>query len=595
MTDLLLIVPPFAFPDQPSLAAHLLQACARREGLTVKVCYANALLARRLGADYRLVAQGSYSLMGERLFARAAWGLPPLGRNAGLTFDWASMFGTADYGLRDQPFVPFPPVPRPTLEDLFRIEAEVYAWTVEVAETLAGDYRAYGCTTSFEQNNAAFALLGALKRRHPEALTLVGGANAEGQLAQGLASLEPGVDVVFQGESERAFVEVLKDWREGRKPARRVVMGQLCRDLDALPEPTFDDFFDQVATPRVDLPYEASRGCWWGQRSPCLFCAYEPEKFTFRAKSADRVFADWQALAQRYPGLRVQTTDLIMPPEYFTTLLPRLAEADLPLELYWEQKADLTWDQLKLLKAAKVLEIQPGIENFSSALLGRIHKGARPSKSLNLLRWAAMLGVRVYWNLLWGIPGETLADYQPVLHLIRLIPHLTPPFGLSQLLVLRHSRYQAEPQRWGLDRVDPVRTFADVYPEGADLEHLSTFFHPTYEAETLRCPEFFETLHGLFTEWNQSFVGTDQRRVLFLLPQGPDAYLLLDTRRLPDTTPAQGVDARRAASLLRSEPYEGTEDQIWALEHHLAVVLDGDYVPLALTTPEVMEKIVWCP
>jgi ribosomal peptide maturation radical SAM protein 1 len=469
----------------------------------------------------------------------------------------------------------------------------VYAWTSEVAETLAGDYRAYGCTTSFEQNNASFALLGALRRRRPEVLTVLGGANAEGQLARGLASLGV-VDVIFQGESEASFVQVLRDWREGRKPAARVVKGGLCRDLDALPEPDFDDFFDQVTTPRVDLPYEASRGCWWGQKSPCLFCAYEPEKFTFRAKSADRVLADWQALARRYPGLRVQTTDLIMPPGYFTTLLPRLAEADLPIELYWEQKADLTWDQLKLLKAAKVLEIQPGIENFASGLLGRIHKGTRPSKSLNLLRWAAMLGIRVYWNLLWGIPGETLEDYEPVLQLFRLIPHLTPPFGLSQLLVLRHSRYQAEPQRWGLDRVDPVGTFADVYPEGADLENLVTFYHPTYQAETLHSPEFFQTLYGLFTEWNQSFVGTDQRRVLFLLPQGPDAYLLLDTRRLGNP-PAQPVDARRAASLLKSEPYRGTEDQVWALERRLAVVLDGDYVPLALSTPEVMEALVFSP
>jgi hypothetical protein len=284
-----------------------------------------------------------------------------------------------------------------------------------------------------------------------------------------------------------------------------------------------------------------------------------------------------------------------MPPGYFTTLLPRLAEADLPVELYWEQRADLTWDQLKTLKAAKVLEIQPGIENFHPGLLARLHKGARPSKSLNLLRWASILGIRVYWNLLWGIPGETLADYEPVLDLLRLIPHLTPPFGLSQLLVLRHSRYQTEPQRWGIDRVDPVATFADVYPEGADLANLTTFYHPTYQAETLGSRGFFEALFELFTEWNQSFVGTDQRRVLFVLPQGPDAYLLLDTRRLAGTTPAQGVDARRAAALLRSGPYGGTDDQVWALERRLAVVLDGDYVPLALSTPEVMESLVFSP
>jgi ribosomal peptide maturation radical SAM protein 1 len=598
MTDVVFFVPPWALPQQPSLAAHLLQACAARAGFAVQVVYANADLARFLGeADYRLAAQGSYSLVGERLFARAAWGLPPLGRWADRTFDWEAIFGTPDYGTRDRPFVGWPPVAVPTVDQLRVIEEKVSAWVEDFADRWAGQGAGvFACTSSYEQNNAAFALLGAIKRRRPDAFTLLGGANAEGSLARGLASLDPETriaDVIFQGETEAEFVAVLEGWRRGRRPSGRIVVGRPTTDLDALPLPDFADYFDQNPGASLELPYETSRGCWWGARSACLFCGYVPEKLAFRTKDPDRVLADWRAWAERYPGLRIQTTDLVQPPEYFDTLLPRLAEARLPLSLYWEERADLTWDQLKVLRAANVLEIQPGIENFSSRLLGTIRKGAKPAKSLNTLRWAASLGIRVYWNLLWGIPGETLADYGPVLALLEAIPHLPAPFGLSQVLVLRDSEYHRHPQKWGLDRVEPVRTFGAVYPDGADLGTLASVFHPTYQAETLTDRSFLDRLERLFLEWNRAANSTDERRLFLVAPQGPDRYLVLDTRRLADSVPFELVGRDQARALLASGPYEGTALQDQALARRQAVVLDGEYVPLATAAPEVWEALVF--
>ncbi|HTH13545.1 MAG TPA: hypothetical protein VMB23_04055, partial [Spirochaetia bacterium] len=233
------------------------------------------------------------------------------------------------------------------------------------------------------------------------------------------------------------------------------------------------------------------------------------------------------------------------------------------------------------------------IENFNSRLLGRIRKGARPSHSLNTLRWAASLGIRVYWNLLWGIPGETLADYEPVFDLLEAIGHLAAPFGLSQVLVLRDSEYHRHPQKWGLERIDPVRTFGAVYPDTADLDALTSVFHPTYEAETLTDRSFLDRLETLFLEWNRAANSTDERRIFLIAPQGPDRYLVLDTRRLAGSVPFELVDSERARSLLASEPYAGTDLQDLALARRQAVVLDGEYVPLATSTPAVIDELVF--
>src|SRR5947207_2677941 len=65
----LVVVPPFCDVQMPSLAAHVLQACARREGFSVRVLYANILFSRV--STWRLQTTGPtapLTFLGERLF-----------------------------------------------------------------------------------------------------------------------------------------------------------------------------------------------------------------------------------------------------------------------------------------------------------------------------------------------------------------------------------------------------------------------------------------------------------------------------------------------------------------------------------------------
>ena len=64
-----------------------------------------------------------------------------------------------------------------------------------------------------------------------------------------------------------------------------------------------------------------------------------------------------------------------MPRSYFKTLLPRLP-TELPgIQVFYEQKSNLTLDQVEALRKAGVCDIQPGIEALSSALLTRMRQG----------------------------------------------------------------------------------------------------------------------------------------------------------------------------------------------------------------------------
>jgi hypothetical protein len=66
-------------------------------------------------------------------------------------------------------------------------------------------------------------------------------------------------------------------------------------------------------------------------------------------------------------------------------------------------------------------------------------------------------------------------------------------------------------------------------------------------------------------------------------------YILMDTRGLPDTQSVTLLTSAQAAAALVARPYAETEEIAWALENKVGVVRDGWYIPLATTTPELLQ------
>ncbi len=90
------------------------------------------------------------------------------------------------------------------------------------------------------------------------------------------------------------------------------------------------------------LPYEAGRGCWWGEKHHCTFCGINGQGMVFRQKSPDKVIAEFREITRRHGLPRVCMVDNIMPHRYFQTLVPRLGQEVPALHLFYEQKANLT-------------------------------------------------------------------------------------------------------------------------------------------------------------------------------------------------------------------------------------------------------------
>lgn len=504
MADVLLVNMPFGPLFAPSLGLSLLKACLSREGIACSVRYFSLDFARRVGQHFYCGV--------------AAEGRPPLTLLAG---EWIFSGGLFGDGAGDDEGYAAEILARPT-------PAQTYGSAKTVSVAMARKIRAarkqaepfleacldemvrlrpklVGFTSIFQQHAASLALAKRLRAALPETVIVMGGANCEQVMGAETVRCFPFVDAAVSGEGEAIFPELVRRALAGsslqglhgvRTPAgvaAEFVAGcfpgapPLPR-MDDIPYPDFGDFFEQFeATPyaRVWEPslfFESSRGCWWGERQHCTFCGLNGETMAFRSKSAGRALADLERMAGEHPGLDVQVVDNILDMAYFKDFVPALAERKLGVPLFYETKANLRKEQIRLLRKAGITRIQPGIESFSDSVLKLMRKGVTALQNVQLLKWCQEIGVEAHWNVLWGFPGEDPQEYARMARIAPLLTHLRPPTGFCDIRLDRFSPNFWDAERLGFAQVRPLPAYRHVYPALSEeaRANLAYFFDYGY-------------------------------------------------------------------------------------------------------------------
>ena len=173
--------------------------------------------------------------------------------------------------------------------------------------------------------------------------------------------------------------------------------------------------------------------------------------------------------------------DNILDMRYFDTVLRELAERPRPPRLFYETKANLTKDQLRLLARAGVRGIQPGIESLSTPILRLMDKGV---SGLQNVRAAEVVrggrdaaGVEHPVRLPGRGAGRVPADGRAG----ALADAPQPPAGGGRLRLDRFSPYFDEAEANGLVNVRPSDAYRHVYPFApAALDRLAYYFDYDY-------------------------------------------------------------------------------------------------------------------
>jgi ribosomal peptide maturation radical SAM protein 1 len=341
---------------------------------------------------------------------------------------------------------------------------------VAFAEAAAADILAFGpdlvgFTTTFQQNMASLAVARRLKRERPDLPVVFGGGNCELPMGPALHRNFGWIDYVLCGEAEETFPQLIEALALGqpladipglcwRKPGGGCVVNRPAGTVpvDLIPAPDYAGWQAALdSSPlrgrlRPMLVYEAARGCWWGEKHHCTFCGLNGTAMAFRSKPAARAWSELSGLIRRHRILDVVTVDNILDPGYLGELLPLICESGWDLRIRYEVKANLRLGQLAALRAAGICHIQPGIESLSARVLGLMRKGVHSAQNVATLRDAQDCDMTVDWNWLYGFPGETAADYQPVIGQLPGLVHLQPPHGVTRILLERFSPYFERPE-----------------------------------------------------------------------------------------------------------------------------------------------------
>jgi ribosomal peptide maturation radical SAM protein 1 len=224
---------------------------------------------------------------------------------------------------------------------------------------------------------------------------------------------------------------------------------------------------------------------------------------SFRSKSPQRVLDELGEQAQRYRSFHFEAVDNILDFAYLKTLLPELIKSEADYRLFYEVKANLSREQLRLMAQAGVSSIQPGIESLSSHVLKLMRKGVRAIQNVNLLRWSLYYDIDVSWNFLWGFPGETEDDYAEQAAVIPHLIHLPPPWTANRIWLERFS-----PLFNGLDTAQiknraPERSYRYVYPHNVNLEEIAYFFE--YEFQEKLSDDAYVDVCRAIEDWRKAW------------------------------------------------------------------------------------------
>jgi ribosomal peptide maturation radical SAM protein 1 len=532
--DVFFAVMPFANMMRPALGVSLLQSAVAAMGISSRVRYFNLDFAEEISlATYTRIAQDvpPESLVGEWLFAESAFGdqIPD------------------GHAYLDK-FLSGYPGAEGNVPQLLRLRARVGPFIEKCAHEIIGlGPRVVGFTTAFHQTCACLAVASRLKQAPNPPIVVFGGANCEGQMGVQMARSFPWIDYVCTGEGDAAFPDFLRRLLRGERPVSVAgIVGrqsgpsqsdpEMIRDLDTLPIPDFDDYYAQLdGSPlrgsfQPELLFESSRGCWWGAKSHCTFCGLNGKTMAYRSKSPERVIRELRSLSETYSATRFCAVDNILDPRYIRDVFPRLRASGVALTFMYETKVNLTFDQLSVLRAGGVRVLQTGIESLSNEALRLMRKGCTGLQNIRFLRWCEELGIFPLWNLLYGFPGESPAEFEIMARLIPLISHLTPPSACGPFRLDRFSPMFMHSEAFGLAGVRPHRAYYYAFPLGRqDLSRLAYYFEFDY-ADGRDPKSYASRVEREIARWTSLSHQPQERQPVLDLHREGDAVIVKDTR-----------------------------------------------------------------
>lgn len=363
------------------------------------------------------------------------------------------------------------------------------------------------------QLQPAYAFASKIKRALPAVHLTCGGPGitqmlirlSGARLARALGPFDSAC--VFEGEHTLLGLVRALDEKRSLRQCENVVLrdrlvgarwlpGHGMEDLKALPAPDFDGLpLDRYLSPRLVLPYDPTRGCYWGK---CTFCHYglaEVGTASYREREVGAAVEHLRALAQRYGTRHFYFSQDSVAPKTIVKLAQAITEAGLDIRWATDLKPEkyLTRERARTLRAAGAVACALGVESASPRVLELIDKGAPIGVVSDVIDHLAEAGVAAEAMCFTEFPTETAEEAARTLEFLAEKREEVAVFIVGEFGLTHGSLVAQEPARFG------IRSTWEI--EGDELG-LGIFFEPGAQWKTdEERAELDEKLSDLSSGW----------------------------------------------------------------------------------------------
>ena len=212
--------------------------------------------------------------------------------------------------------------------------------------------------------------------------------------------------------------------------------------------------FDLYMAPKIVLPYQSSRGCYWGK---CSFCDQDFGQ-NFNVKNTEKIIEEFKEFKSKYKIDSFEFIDESVSPVALNNLSDSIKSENIDVKFFFDARLETDFTKEILNKAAKagVKMILWGLESGSKQVLELINKGIDIDKRFDILRDTKDAGIWNFAFIFFGFPTETVDDAILTVKMLVENKDVIDSYGRSVYTMGRHSKLADEPEKYGITKIFPA-------------------------------------------------------------------------------------------------------------------------------------------
>ena len=325
-------------------------------------------------------------------------------------------------------------------------------------------YRYIGLTLLSYGAKASYALIESIKKKSPASKIIVGGPHAC-IMAKKIFKECPQVDFYFQGEAEKALVELCASFKPKKIPGlslKNKIKNNpvFCQNLDELPFPKYEKFDLKKYSKEKNIL--SSRGCPFH----CTFCSVALiNGRRYRQRSVKHILSEidfW--VAKGIKKFNIQDDNFCANRQRAKDLCRALyKQYKDSLELVCSQgiRADcIDREVLSLMKKCGLNIISMGVDGSNDKTLKIINKGETLAQIEKAIKMICQLKIKLRLLFLIGFPRQTEADVEDAFKLALKYPITSVEF--YNVIPFPGTKLFEEVKKYGTFLMEPFEYLSDV-------------------------------------------------------------------------------------------------------------------------------------